>query len=61
MFTAAGITAGRHVAHTFFHGIQNYWVFGLFPSSVFWKLENTTIRRLDLFSSSGEAGEEWKG
>jgi hypothetical protein len=33
---------------------QNYWVFGLCPSSVFEKLDNTTFRKLDLFASSGE-------
>jgi hypothetical protein len=35
---------------------QKYWVFGLFPSSGI--LENTTFRKLDLFPSSGEGGEE---
>jgi hypothetical protein len=35
---------------------QNYWVFGLFPSSDI--LENTTFRKLDLFPSSGEDGGE---
>jgi hypothetical protein len=38
-------------------GTQNYWVFGLFPSSGI--LENTTFRKLELFPSSGEgAGED---
>jgi hypothetical protein len=31
---------------------QNYWVFGLSPSSSI--LENTTFRKLNLFPSSGE-------
>jgi hypothetical protein len=31
---------------------ENYWVFGLFPSSGI--LENTTFRKPGLFSSSGE-------
>jgi hypothetical protein len=35
---------------------QNYWVFGLFTSAGI--LENTTIRKLDLFPSSGEGGGE---
>jgi hypothetical protein len=35
--------------------VQNYWVFGLWPSSgVLDILENTTLRKLDLFPSSGE-------
>jgi hypothetical protein len=38
------------------HNTQNYWVFGLFPSSGI--LENTTFRRLDLFPYSGEGGGE---
>jgi hypothetical protein len=33
---------------------QNYWVFGLFPSSGI--LENTTFRKLHLFPSSAEGG-----
>jgi hypothetical protein len=36
--------------------LQDYWVFGLFPSSGI--LENTTFRKLDLFPSSGEGGGE---
>jgi hypothetical protein len=35
---------------------QNYWVFGLFPSSGI--LENTTFRKLDLLPSSDEGGGE---
>jgi hypothetical protein len=35
---------------------QNYWVYGLFPSSGI--LENTTVRKLDLFPFSGEGGGE---
>jgi hypothetical protein len=35
---------------------ENYWVFGLFPSSGI--LENTMFRKLDLFPSSGEGGGE---
>jgi hypothetical protein len=38
---------------------QNYWVFGLFPSSGI--LENTMFRKLDLFPSSGEGGGEDTG
>jgi hypothetical protein len=35
--------------------IQDYWVFGLCPSSGILKTQkNTTFRRLDLFPSSGE-------
>jgi hypothetical protein len=33
---------------------QNYWVFGLCPSSGI--LENTAFRKLDLFPSSGWGG-----
>jgi hypothetical protein len=33
---------------------RNYWVFGLGHRPVFYKLENTTFRKLDLFPSSGE-------
>jgi hypothetical protein len=36
--------------------LQNYWGFGLFPSSGI--LENTKFRKLDLFPSSGEGGGE---
>jgi hypothetical protein len=38
------------------YNTQNYWVFGLFPSSGI--PENTTFRKLDLFPSSGEGGGE---
>jgi hypothetical protein len=38
------------------YNTQNYWVFGLSPSSGI--LENTTFRKLDLFPSSGEDGGE---
>jgi hypothetical protein len=38
------------------YNTQNYWVFGLFPSSGI--LENTTFQKLDLFPSSGEGGGE---
>jgi hypothetical protein len=34
------------------YNTQNYWVFGLLPSSGI--LENTTFRKLDLFPFSGE-------
>jgi hypothetical protein len=36
--------------------LQNYWIFGPFPSSGI--LEKTTFRKLDLFPSSGEGGGE---
>jgi hypothetical protein len=36
------------------YSTQNYWVFGLCPSSGILKLENTTFSNLDLFLSSGE-------
>jgi hypothetical protein len=35
-------------------GSQRYWVFGLCPSSEFEITKNTTFRKLDLFTSSGE-------
>jgi hypothetical protein len=35
---------------------ENYWVFGLCPSSGI--LENTMFRKLDLFPLSGEGGGE---
>jgi hypothetical protein len=41
---------------TVVYNTQNYWVFGLFPSSCI--LENTTFRKLDLFPPSGEGGGE---
>jgi hypothetical protein len=37
------------------YNTQNYWVFGLCPSSGI--LNNTTFRKLDLFPSAGEG---WK-
>jgi hypothetical protein len=36
------------------YNTQNYWGFGLRPSSGI--LETTTFRKLDLFPSSGEEG-----
>jgi hypothetical protein len=39
------------------YNTQNYWGFGLIPSSGI--LENTTFRKLNLFPSSGERGEEY--
>jgi hypothetical protein len=36
---------------------QDYWVFGLFPSSRVLGSRNTTFRKVGLFSSSGERGE----
>jgi hypothetical protein len=39
---------------TMVYNSQNYWVFGLFPSSGI--LENTTFQKLDLFPSSGVGG-----
>jgi hypothetical protein len=39
------------------YDIQDYWVFGLCPSSGILKAQkNTTLRKLDLFPSSGESG-----
>jgi hypothetical protein len=38
------------------YNTQNYWVFGLFPSSGI--LENTTFWKLYLLPSSGEGGGE---
>jgi hypothetical protein len=38
---------------------QNYWGFGLCPSSDIQKLENTTFWKLDLFPSSGEGGDTY--
>jgi hypothetical protein len=34
-------------------------VFGLCPYPVFYELENTTFRKLDLFPSSGEGGDTY--
>jgi hypothetical protein len=39
---------------TVVYNIQNYWVFGPFPSPPFSKLENTTFAKLDLSPFSGE-------
>jgi hypothetical protein len=37
------------------YNTQNYWVFGLCPSSgILETIENTTFRKLDLFPSSGD-------
>jgi hypothetical protein len=49
----------KHAA--FFHEAillftQNYWVFGLLPSSCVVGSRNTTFRKLDLLPSSGEGG-----
>jgi hypothetical protein len=33
---------------------QNYWVFGLCPSSGILEAKNTTFWKMDLFPSSGE-------
>jgi hypothetical protein len=33
---------------------QNYWGMDFFHRPVFWKTDNTTFRKLDLFPSSGE-------
>jgi hypothetical protein len=41
---------------TLFINAQNYWVFGLFPSSGVLGSRNMTFRKLDLFLSSGERG-----
>jgi hypothetical protein len=38
---------------------QDYWVCGLFRRPVFWKLHNTTFRKLDLFLLSGEGGDTY--
>jgi hypothetical protein len=39
-----------------FLNTQNYWGFGLFPSSGALGSRNTTFRKLDLFPSLGEEG-----
>jgi hypothetical protein len=39
-------------ALTVVHNIRDYWVFGICPSSGI--IKNTTFRKLNLFSSSGE-------
>jgi hypothetical protein len=41
---------------TMMYNTQNYWVFGRFHHPVFWKTENTTFRKLDLFPSWGDWG-----
>jgi hypothetical protein len=48
------LTMTHPVALNPYDYIQNYWFFGLLPSSGI--LENTTFRKLDLFPSSGEGG-----
>jgi hypothetical protein len=40
------------------YNTENYWVFGLSQSSGILEIENMTFRKLDLFSSSGEVGED---
>jgi hypothetical protein len=42
----------------YIHSTQNYWVFGLFPSSGVLGGRNTTFWKLDLFPSSGDGGED---
>jgi hypothetical protein len=37
---------------------QNYWVFGPFHRPVFYKIENTTFRELNLCPSSSGLGEK---
>jgi hypothetical protein len=37
---------------------QNYWVFGLLPSSGVSGSGNTVFQKLDLFPPSGEGGED---
>jgi hypothetical protein len=39
---------------TMVYNTQNYWGFGLCPSSRILKTKTTTFRKLDLFRSSGE-------
>jgi hypothetical protein len=41
---------------TIVYNTQNYWVFGLFPSSGI--LENTTFRKLDLLRPQVKVGEK---
>jgi hypothetical protein len=38
------------------YSTQNYWVFGLFPSSGILGNKNTMFQKLDLFRSAGEGG-----
>jgi hypothetical protein len=40
------------------YNTQNYWGFGLLPSSGVLGSRNTTFRKADLFPSSGEGGED---
>jgi hypothetical protein len=40
------------------YNTQNYWVVGLCPSSGIVETRNITFRKLDLFPSSGEGGED---
>jgi hypothetical protein len=35
---------------------QNHWVLDFFHCPVFYRIENTTFRKLDLFPSSDEKG-----
>jgi hypothetical protein len=42
------------------HNTQNYWGFGLCPSSgILENRKQTTFRKLDLFPSSGEGGDTY--
>jgi hypothetical protein len=38
---------------------QNYWVFGLFPSSAILQTRNMTFQKLDLFPSLGGGEDTW--
>jgi hypothetical protein len=40
---------------------QNYWVFGLLPSSGVLEPKNTTFQKLDLFPPSSEGGRHMFG
>jgi hypothetical protein len=40
------------------YSTQSYWVFVLFPSSDVFGSRNAKFRKLDLFPSSGEGGED---
>jgi hypothetical protein len=49
-----GAGIGYHWINGFAFWTQNYWAFGLFPSSGVLESRNTMFRKLDLFPSSGE-------
>jgi hypothetical protein len=54
LYLALGIVAKANKPFKLRKIIQNYWGFGLFPSSDILENRKTAFRKLDLIPSSGE-------